>query len=106
MNEGKNKRASSYLLIIAGGPGGSGIEFLLSRDRAQHFQTVIDAPYDETSKSPFSTSESARYFDILSFDPRLVYYAISLNYLQLIDREGVLAILPHSTLVFPTLATR
>lgn len=58
-------RYGGPILINPGGPGGSGVTLALFE--AQHIQTVVDAA---DSPSVTQGSSSAKYFDVIGFDPR------------------------------------
>ena len=53
------------VLILIGGPGGSGVEFLMG-ENGEKIQRVADA----TVSLPNEFKEEDKYFDIMSWDPR------------------------------------
>ncbi|PSN69676.1 hypothetical protein BS50DRAFT_487989, partial [Corynespora cassiicola Philippines] len=63
-------RYGGPILINPGGPGGSGTGFALLG--ARMLQTIVDAPQNPALLPDYAAknSSSARYFDIIGFDPR------------------------------------
>ncbi|KAJ4388857.1 hypothetical protein N0V93_006318 [Gnomoniopsis smithogilvyi] len=57
-------RYGGVVMLNPGGPGESGVFQVISD--GPHLQTVLDSPVSPSQKS----GQSAKYFDILSFDPR------------------------------------
>ena len=61
-------RYGGAILINPGGPGGSGVLEAIGVGTAA--QAIFDAAYLDNSTEYVSDSPSARYFDIIGFDPR------------------------------------
>ncbi|KAK1054160.1 hypothetical protein LTR74_016024 [Friedmanniomyces endolithicus] len=61
-------RYGGPVLFNPGGPGGSGTQDVLAA--GQLLQTMIDAAYADGSESYVAGDSSARYFDLIGFDPR------------------------------------
>ncbi|KAF2214049.1 hypothetical protein CERZMDRAFT_96075 [Cercospora zeae-maydis SCOH1-5] len=61
-------RYGGPVLFNPGGPGGSGTDSVI--EMGQFFQMQIDAAYSYSSAEYVSPNKSARYFDIIGFDPR------------------------------------
>ncbi|MCJ1474471.1 hypothetical protein MMC13_003129 [Lambiella insularis] len=60
-------RYGGVILFNPGGPGGSGVSFLLHV--GPNLQTLLDSPFlSETELHP--SQENEKYFDVLSWDPR------------------------------------
>jgi len=58
-------RQTTYKLQ-SGGPGGSGVDFLLRNGKS--IQTIADSDEEVLRSEP--ASSSAKYYDIISWDPR------------------------------------
>lgn len=61
-------RYGGAILINPGGPGGSGIAQILHSGRG--LQTIADSELDPSLDSDENLFSSAKYFDIIGFDPR------------------------------------
>ncbi|KAJ5730859.1 uncharacterized protein N7483_005367 [Penicillium malachiteum] len=59
-------RYGGPIILNPGGPSGSGVSQAIKRGRM--LQDLVD--FGESPESPNSQSEDAKYFDIVSFDPR------------------------------------
>ncbi|KAF2660327.1 hypothetical protein K491DRAFT_621285, partial [Lophiostoma macrostomum CBS 122681] len=62
-----DSRYGGVVIVNPGGPGASGVRFLL--ENGGRLQQIIDADTDPEVGPP-NTRPDARYFDIISFDPR------------------------------------
>ncbi|KAI9722473.1 MAG: hypothetical protein M1828_004720 [Chrysothrix sp. TS-e1954] len=58
-------RHGGVVVIQPGGPGASGVDFLLNA--GSDFQIIVDAAADPNSPN---VGDGAKYFDLLAFDPR------------------------------------
>jgi pimeloyl-ACP methyl ester carboxylesterase len=77
-------RYGGPILINPGGPGGSGVDWL--RGDGVAIQTLFDAAYENDSSTYVVNSSTAKYFDIVGFDPRGV--SNSTPFLSCLEGEG------------------
>ncbi|MCJ1408557.1 hypothetical protein MMC19_002632 [Ptychographa xylographoides] len=61
-------RYGGVILFNPGGPGGSGVSFLLQSSSG--FEQLLDSPFESVSRGQSTAPEEEKYFDLLSWDPR------------------------------------
>ena len=61
-------RYGGIILLNPGGPGGSGVRFLLKYGK--NIQKIVDAGVEPNSKLRSCDTSTNKYFDLVSFDPR------------------------------------
>ncbi|GIZ44686.1 hypothetical protein CKM354_000787700 [Cercospora kikuchii] len=66
-------RYGGPVLVNPGGPGASGVEYALRHGQA--IQVQIDAAFSYNSSTYVAPEKSAKYFDIIGFDPRGVNHS-------------------------------
>jgi pimeloyl-ACP methyl ester carboxylesterase len=65
-----NPRYGGAILINPGGPGGSGVNEVLTRGKL--FQSIADMRNASSKSSHLALDDSLKYFDLIGFDPRAV----------------------------------